>query len=267
MNCNENEKLIQRYFDGELDVTLCLQLEEHLAFCKICSQSLANLRSLQQTFRSQKLYYSAPAGLEIKLSQIAKQGGLKENDKKRGGETEWRTVLRSLLRPAFSLPMIAVVILASLLFWRWNSDISPSANLLAQEALDNHLRALATNHLVDVASSNQHTVKPWFAGKLDFTPPVENFEGQGFLLLGGNLEYLNGRSVAGLTYQHLKHHIHLSIWTTSKADARSLHETRQGFHLNHWVQSGMEFWLISDMNAADLEGFGAIYRARLSSNR
>ena len=267
MYCNENEKLIQRYFDGELDVTLCLQLEEHLAICKSCSQSLANLRSLHQTFSSETLYYSAPPSLEIRLSQIAKQGGVEENDKKRGGATVWLTALRSLLRPAFSLPMIAIVILASLLFWRWNPGVSPSTNLLAQEALDNHLRALATNHLVDVTSSNQHTVKPWFAGKLDFTPPVENFEGQGFLLLGGNLEYLNGRSVAGLTYKHLKHLIHLSIWTTSKANSGSLRETRQGFHLNHWVQNRMEFWLVSDMNATDLEGFGSIYRARASSNR
>ena len=266
MPCTEMEKLLQGYLDGELDIAHALQVEAHLETCKGCSQFLANQHLLNQTLRSESLYYTAPARLEANLQRISQQAMQEESEKvEKNASVRQRPSFRQALRPAFFLPALTIITLVALLWWRWNPPAPQRVNLIAQEALDSHLRALATGHLADVLSSNQHTVKPWFAGKLDYSPPVENFESQGYLLLGGRLDYLNGRAVAGLTYQRFKHVIYLSIWPSTHTDAGDLQETRQGFHLHHWTQQGMEFWLVSDINPIELDSFATLYRARVSS--
>ena len=145
------------------------------------------------------------------------------------------------------------------------NEVVPAEDLIAQEVISNHVRSLMeTHHPVDVPSSDQHTVKPWFNGKLDFSPPVENPADQGFPLVGGRLDYLGGRSVAALVYQRHQHYINLFIWPSN--DAREKAEEsmkRQGYNLFHWEKSGMEYWAISDLNEAELRQFAEIIQTRL----
>jgi anti-sigma factor RsiW len=140
-------------------------------------------------------------------------------------------------------------------------SISPSGEeLLAQEIVSDHVRSLQMpGHLTDVLSSDQHTVKPLFDGKVGFAPPVKDFAGQDFRLYGGRLEYLNNRAVATLIYQRRLHYINLFIWPSEQAGStEEVAIQRQGYNLIHWSGSGMNFWAISDLNTVELREFARL---------
>jgi len=156
------------------------------------------------------------------------------------------------------LSIAASLAFVALMLWRLVPGLpgSSSDDRLTQELIGGHVRSLMASHLTDVSSSDQHTVKPWFEGKLDFSPPVADVTEQGFPLVGGRLEYIGNRPVAALVYRHQQHVINLFIWpVTHEEDVRERTLTRQGYQLIHWAEAGMSYWVVSDLNARELQAF------------
>jgi anti-sigma factor RsiW len=244
MNCHEATPLAQAYSDGELDLVRSLELEEHLNNCPACSQAYKKVQVLKRVFASADLYHYAPTRLR---SQIRASVGGKENPKISALAGWWK-----FLKPA--LPAFGVALLALLLIPRISGPSTSDG--LGQEVISCHVRSLMVDHRTDVASSDQHTVKPWFQGKLDFTPPVSDFAEQGFPLEGGRLDYLQGRPAAALVYRHREHIINLFVWPSENGpEAAPRTSVRQGFNLVRWTNHGMNFWAVSDLNQVDLGKF------------
>src|SRR5205823_6947092 len=238
MNCQEPKAQLQAYLDGELDLTRSLEIEKHLRECSECSQAINSLRLLQQGFRNDSLRFQAPAGLENRVrSALHRQGG------SRAQMLRWRWLL-----PALSAAALAIVFAGYLL------TRTPADDLVSSEIVSSHVRSLMTsNHLIDVPSEDSHTVKPWFDGKIDFSPPVKDLTAQGFTLIGGRLDYIANRPVAVLIYQRRKHTINLFVWPAPNGNTKPAAQVRQGYNLIHWTRSGMRFWAVSDLNLAELQ--------------
>jgi hypothetical protein len=190
------------------------------------------------------LYFTPPVNLERRI-----HSALRGTDK---SEISHRAMRWRWLSVPVSIAFIALVI------WVFEPIlITPSRdNLLTESIISGHVRSLMANHLTDVSSSDQHTVKPWFNGKLDFSPPVKDLSNQGFPLVGGRLDYLENRPVAALVYRHRQHFINLFIWPSSrKSDIERKTVVRQGYNLIHWAKSGMTYWAVSDLNSSELQEF------------
>jgi anti-sigma factor RsiW len=252
MNCERVQLLLNAYLDGELDLVTSLDIEEHLRGCDICMSQYRSLVNLQATIRDSSVVHSAPANLEKRI-----KASLNKIDAPVQAESIFR---RSWFAPTavlVALLFIFVVVISRGLF------ITNQEALVAQEVQIAHVRSLMADHLMDVASSDQHTVKPWFNGKLDFSPPVTDLTVQGFPLVGGRLDYLAGQSVAALVYQRNKHYINVFIWPSQSQVMSVQSSTDHGYHLFHWDQSGMAFWAISDLNSDELLGFIDVFRKSL----
>ncbi len=244
MNCEQARPLLAAYVDGELDTVRMLEMEGHLPACPACTRAVRELQQLQQSLRQESLYHPAPAALRRNvLAELSAQA-----------RPEPKPAFWSWFRLVPALSGAMVVCLAALLAVTLNR---PSGHeQLTAEIVSSHIRSLMANHALDVVSTDQHTVKPWFNGRVDFAPPVKDLAAQGFPLIGGRLDYLHHRTVAALVFQRNKHIINVFLWPGSeKNSAPSLDSVRQGFNLIHWNQGGMTCWAISDLNPTELLEF------------
>jgi anti-sigma factor RsiW len=244
VNCQETQKWLAGYIDGELDLVRAIEIEQHLQTCARCAQAYQTQQRLRAAIRGSALYMPAPASLHKRIS-AAVQAASKPTPAPRVWRWPWLGV-------AAVLACVAILVWGLGRIW-----VAPAVDdHLAVAVLTSHVRSLMTDHLTDVISSDRHTVKPWFNGKLDFAPTVDDLASQGFPLIGGRLEYLDGRSVAALVYQRQRHIINLFSWPAPQAsDAAAAAETRQGYNLIHWTQGGMTYWAVSDLNVDELHAF------------
>ena len=244
MSCKDTRALLDGYVDGELDLVRSLEIERHLQECVACSQVYKGRQTLRRAINGGSLYFNPPANLQRHVRSVVRKASKAEGT---APGSSWRWIMI-----AASLALIAIIA------WSLIHLVSvPSADeLLTQEVISSHVRSLMADHLSDVPSSDSHTVKPWFSGKLDFSPPVRDLSSQGFALVGGRLDYLEKRSVVALVYQRRQHFINLFIWP-SMSDSSSGEKmlTRQGYNLTHWTSSGMTYWAVSDLNNSELEVF------------
>jgi anti-sigma factor RsiW len=235
------QTLIHGYVDGELDLVRSLDIERHLQECPACTRVYQQQQTLQRVLTEGSLYYHAPGDLRKRLQAAVRKAG--------PAKPAFASWVRPWMAAAASLLLVAG--LAGALFYAWSAQ--NEKDLVAREVVAAHVRSLMASQSADVLSSDQHTVKPWFNGKLDFSPPVVNGADQGFPLVGGRLDYVADRPVAALVYKRSKHVINLFIWPAGeKSEESPALQTRQGYHLYHWTQAGMIFWAISDLNPREL---------------
>lgn len=244
MSCQEAHRLIHPYLDGELDLVRSLEVEAHLKDCQTCAQAYNELRSLHSAVSDTALRFEPPAALRNRVRSAVRDESQTAN---RSSRVSWRWIIPSV---SGALLVIVALSLIALLSRPSTSD------LMSQEIVSSHVRSLMEKHLTDVPSSDQHTVKPWFDGRLDFSPPVKDLASAGFSLTGGRLDYIGNRPVAALVYQHRQHYINVFIWpSTGASDGSGRALVRQGYNLIHWTNSGMNYWAVSDLNLAELQQF------------
>jgi anti-sigma factor RsiW len=247
MNCSRD--LIEAYMDGELDPGLSVSVEEHLSGCPSCSEIYSRFREQRAEIRSAAPYYTAPAQLERSIRDSLRRAAVKET-KATANSPAWRW-----------LAIAASILLSISVSWNMRPSSKGIAenDVMAQNILADHVRSLIGTHLLDVPSTDQHTVKPWFNGKLDFSPEVKDFAAQGFPLIGGRLDYLTDRPVAALVYGRRQHVINVFTWPAGPASISQSQFSRNGYNAIHWSHGSMTFWAVSDVALPELAQFRDLY--------
>jgi mycothiol system anti-sigma-R factor len=239
--CELTQTVLHGYMDGELDAARAADFERHLISCAECVAVLEANESVRSSIQRAGLYERAPRALRQKI-QAQLDGAAKPSVLPIRNPAPWRW-----------LAIAATVLLALFLGWRVPSLLpGRGESTLASAIVDAHLRSLQPGHLEDVVSTDQHTVKPWFDGKLDFAPPVQDFVNQGFPLQGGRLDVVRGRTVAVLVYARRKHLINVFVWPTTEADSEPVSGSQLGYHWMDWRKGGMEMCAVSDVSRDDL---------------
>jgi mycothiol system anti-sigma-R factor len=243
VGCDYARTVLHGYLDGELDATRSAEFERHLESCRECAKSLQVGESLRSSLSGSGLYEQAPLSLRKKI-RADLDAATQPSVAPRIPVWRWLAVAASIL------------VVAGVFWFSWPrapKDSASTAPFTAAELIDAHVRSLQPGHLTDVVSSDQHTVKPWFDGKLAFVPPVKDFSDEGFPLIGARLDVLNGQNVAALVYGRRKHIINVFVLPTREPDT-PIHPPglRQGYQWFHWRHQGMEYCAISDLSASEL---------------
>jgi anti-sigma factor RsiW len=245
--CPDKEHLLHALMDGELDARNAEACEAHLRGCPACAEAFAELQTLRERLAAPGLAPPAPDRLRRRI-EAALAAPQPEPRRRPRAAAPW-AVSGAMTALAAGLALVLVL---------------PGSRGLEDELVADHIRSTLASHIVDVATSDRHTVKPWFNGRVDFAPPVADLADQGFPLVGGRLDYVQSRPVAALVYRRNKHLINLFVWPSRPGPSRPpVRDSRQGYAVEHWRSGGLEFWAVSDVEARDLAAFRAAYLARV----
>jgi len=239
MTCDEATLLLHALIDGELDAGHAREVEAHVATCGTCTAELASQREMKRILADTDLRYAAPAALRARIDASLPQARRPNR----------RAVLRGFAMGSAVSALAATGVVAVVL----RQD---DQQRILSEVVSAHLRSLQAGHLTDVLSTDQHTVKPWFNGKLDVAPPVIDLTAQGFTLVGGRLDYIDARAIGAVVYRRRQHIVNLFVAQTASTEHRMPKtQTMQGFNCRRWGDRGLNFWAVSDLGADELAEF------------
>ena len=251
MTCDEAKILLHALLDNELDAGHAREVEAHIASCPACAAELATQREMQRILADTKLRYTAPAGLRARIEASLPQPQRQPSR---------RSVLRGFAMGSAVSALAASGVVAVVL----RQD---DQQRILSEVVSAHLRSLQAGHLIDVVSTDQHTVKPWFNGKLDVAPPVIDLTAQGFTLVGGRLDYVDARAIGAVVYKRRQHVVNLFVSQTSSTEHRPPKtQTMQGFNCRRWGERGLNFWAVSDIGNDELTEFVDKFEAAMKAN-
>lgn len=265
MNCQEAQSRIPLHLDGELDALEGLALEKHLRTCTGCTAVFKQSSALRDSIKTGAPYYRAPEKLRQAVYAQLDTHQSMTPEPAITAENRFTALVRHMLPTGLGFALGVLATVAIVLLQR----PAPSPTELPAEIVASHVRSLMAHHLTDIASSDEHTVKPWFNGKIDFAPNVRDLTTDGFPLLGGRLDYLAGRPVVALVYRHRKHPINLFIWPAGPAQGRQTitTESLDGYNIIHWRTAGMNAWLISDLNRESLTEFAKLLQQSVKHSK
>jgi anti-sigma factor RsiW len=251
MTCEEARILLHALIDGELDASHARAVEDHIAGCKTCASELAIYREMGRAIAGASLRYKAPPALRRRVEAALPQTAAPSR----------RSVLRGFATGSAVSALAATGLVAIVL--RKDDE-----ERIMSEVVSAHLRSLQAGHLTDVLSTDQHTVKPWFNGKLDVAPPVIDLTAQGFTLVGGRLDYVDARAIGAVVYRRRQHVINLFVAQTANTDHRAARtETLQGFNIRYWSDRGLNYWAVSDLSADEFAEFSDKFESAMRANR
>lgn len=244
MDCKESLEMMSAYVDNELAASDAIRVASHVAGCAECAAVHDGMRFSKAVVAGHAARHQAPAHLRHRIQTMIDREKSAGRKRKKFSWAWINAGAAAAFSTAFAFTFLLYV------------NTPSEAERFDQEVVADHYRSLMADHLTDVESSDRHTVKPWFTGKLDFSPPVHDLAQQGFPLVGGRLDYLNHRTAAALAYRHGKHFINLFVLPDSaNRNAPPESRTMQGFHLLHWTRSGMAYWAVSDMGTEEMSEF------------
>ena len=256
MTCDEAEILLHALIDGELDAGHARDVEAHIATCPRCTAELAAIREMHEAIAGADLRYTAPAALRQRIEASLPQA----QSPVMARPASRRTVLRGFAMGSAVSAIAATGLIAIVLR---NDDESR----ITSEIVSAHLRSLQAGHLTDVLSTDQHTVKPWFNGRLDVAPPVIDLTALGFTLIGGRLDYIDARPVGAIVYRRRLHVINLFVAQTSRTETRAAKtETFQGFNVRSWSEGGLNYWAVSDIAPDELAEFSDKFQTAMKTS-
>ena len=250
MTCDEAEILLHALVDGELDAGHAREVENHVAGCPHCAALLRDYREMSKAIAEADMRYTAPPDLRRRIEAALPQPRQLQSR---------RAVLRGFAMGSAASALAATGLVAIVLR---RDDFER----IQSEVVSAHLRSLQAGHLTDVISNDQHTVKPWFNGKLDVSPPVIDLTAEGFTLIGGRLDYVDARAIGAVVYRRRQHVINLFVAQTGNTERRAAKiEMVQGFNIRHWSDRGLNYWAVSDLAKDELADFGEKFESAMRS--
>jgi anti-sigma factor RsiW len=249
MTCTETQVFVDAFIDGELDLARSIELERHLESCPSCSALFQSQKAAHSALADPALRHTAPAAVRKKVhaalaAEVPRPLAESQNLRRAQPTSGWFR---------WQWPAAAAGVLAGVAALIFVLRLPPAADPLERELVDSHIRSLMPNHLMDVVSTDQHTVKPWFAGKVDFSPPVKDLAADGFPLIGGRVDYVDQHSAAVMVYKRNQHVINVFVWPVAgREDIAPRTRADQGYNMIEVVHGGMEYWAVSDLNQAEL---------------